>query len=181
MPRPSSGSIPSVGNSAALTFAPGINSGWSPSLMARRAVLQGSTWILEDGAAWQLDEYGEPRFVEARDAGGVKFDQRPIVMQAALQQYYADRRAPRELTAQELGKLAGTLEETGQDAQRLKVHLQFKYSIGECGERGMTYAVPLKVTFRLFVYDKDPETGTRMMRDAKEEEVYFGEIPLMTD
>ncbi len=61
------------------------------------------------------------------------------------------------------------------------VELQFKYSIGECGERGMTYAVPLKVTFRLFVYDKDPETGTRMMRDAKEEEVYFGEIPLMTD
>ena len=45
----------------------------------------------------------------------------------------------------------------------------------------MTFAVPLKVTFRLFVYDKDPETGTRMMRDAKEEEVYFGDIPLMTD
>ena len=61
------------------------------------------------------------------------------------------------------------------------VELQLKYSIGECSERGMTYAVPLKVTFRLFVYDKDPETGTRMMRDAKEEEVYFGEIPLMTD
>ena len=61
------------------------------------------------------------------------------------------------------------------------VDLQFKYSISECQERGMTYAVPLKVTFRLFVYDKDPETGTRMMRDAKEEEVYFGEIPLMTD
>jgi DNA-directed RNA polymerase subunit beta len=61
------------------------------------------------------------------------------------------------------------------------VELQLKYSISECGERGMTYAVPLKVTFRLFVYDKDPETGTRMMRDAKEEEVYFGEIPLMTD
>ncbi|MCP4662435.1 MAG: DNA-directed RNA polymerase subunit beta, partial [bacterium] len=61
------------------------------------------------------------------------------------------------------------------------VELQLKYSISECGERGMTFAVPLKVTFRLFVYDKDPETGTRMMRDAKEEEVYFGEIPLMTD
>ena len=61
------------------------------------------------------------------------------------------------------------------------VELQAKYSISECRERGMTYAVPLKVTFRLFVYDKDPETGTRMMRDAKEEEVYFGEIPLMTD
>ena len=61
------------------------------------------------------------------------------------------------------------------------VDLQLKYSISECQERGMTYAVPLKVTFRLFVYDKDPETGARMMRDAKEEEVYFGEIPLMTD
>jgi len=61
------------------------------------------------------------------------------------------------------------------------VDLQHKYTILDCGERGMTYAVPLKVTFRLFVYDKDPETGTRMMRDAKEEEVYFGDIPLMTD
>ena len=61
------------------------------------------------------------------------------------------------------------------------VELQHKYSEDECRARGMTYAVPLKVTFRLFVYDKDPETGQRMMRDAKEEEVYFGEIPLMTD
>ncbi len=61
------------------------------------------------------------------------------------------------------------------------VDLQLKYHISECQERGMSFAVPLKVTFRLFVYDKDPETGTRMMRDAKEEEVYFGEIPLMTD
>src|ERR1044072_6019721 len=61
------------------------------------------------------------------------------------------------------------------------VELQHKYSIQECQERGMTFPVPLKVTFRLIVYDKDPETGTRMMRDAKEEEVYFGDIPLMTD
>ncbi len=61
------------------------------------------------------------------------------------------------------------------------VDMQLKYSIQDCQERGMTYAVPLKVTFRLFVYDKDPETGSRMMRDAKEEEVYFGDIPLMTD
>ncbi len=45
----------------------------------------------------------------------------------------------------------------------------------------MTYSVPLKVTFRLFVYDKDPETGVKHMRDAKEEEVFFGDIPLMTD
>ncbi len=61
------------------------------------------------------------------------------------------------------------------------VDLQLTYSIPECQERGTTHAVPLRVTFRLFVYDKDPETGARMMRDAKEEEVYFGDIPLMTD
>ncbi|MCB1007847.1 MAG: DNA-directed RNA polymerase subunit beta, partial [Acidobacteria bacterium] len=61
------------------------------------------------------------------------------------------------------------------------VDLYLEYTLADCQERGMTFAVPLKVTFRLFVYDKDPETGARMMRDAKEEEVYFGEIPLMTD
>src|SRR3984893_10498997 len=50
------------------------------------------------------------------------------------------------------------------------VDLQMKDSVAECQERGMTYSVPLKVTFRLFVYDKDPETGGKTMRDAKEEE-----------
>src|SRR5258708_22163516 len=43
------------------------------------------------------------------------------------------------------------------------------------------FALPIKGTFRLFVYDRDPDTGARMMRDAKEEEVYFGDIPLMSD
>src|SRR5215468_78634 len=61
------------------------------------------------------------------------------------------------------------------------VDLQMKYSVAECQERGMTYSVPLKVTFRLFVYDKDPETNVKTMRDAKEEEVFFGDIPLMTE
>ncbi len=61
------------------------------------------------------------------------------------------------------------------------VDLQMKYSVAECQERGMTFSVPLKVTFRLFVYDKDPETGVKTMRDAKEEEVFFGDIPLMTE
>ena len=61
------------------------------------------------------------------------------------------------------------------------IDLQMKYSVAECQERGMTYSVPLKVTFRLFVYDKDPETGVKTMRDAKEEEVFFGDIPLMTE
>ncbi|MEO8027810.1 MAG: DNA-directed RNA polymerase subunit beta, partial [Bryobacteraceae bacterium] len=61
------------------------------------------------------------------------------------------------------------------------VQLQLKYDVPECEERGMTYAAPLKVTIRLTVYDKDPETGNKTVRDIKEEEVFFGEIPLMTE
>ena len=45
----------------------------------------------------------------------------------------------------------------------------------------MSYSVPLKVKIRLTVYDKDPETEVLSIRDIKEEEVFFGEIPLMTD
>src|SRR6187401_3613406 len=45
----------------------------------------------------------------------------------------------------------------------------------------MTYAVPLKVTIRLVVWNKDPETGVKTIRDIKEQEVYFGDIPLMTE
>ena len=45
----------------------------------------------------------------------------------------------------------------------------------------MTFAVPLKVTIRLVVWDKDPDTQARTIRDIKEQEVYFGDIPLMTD
>ena len=61
------------------------------------------------------------------------------------------------------------------------VGLQLKYDVPECEERGMTYAAPLKVTIRLTVYDKDPETGAKSVRDIKEQEVFFGEIPLMTE
>ncbi len=61
------------------------------------------------------------------------------------------------------------------------VGLQLKYDVPECEERGMTYAAPLKVTIRLTVYDKDAETGVKSVRDIKEQEVFFGEIPLMTD
>src|SRR5712675_523569 len=61
------------------------------------------------------------------------------------------------------------------------VGLQLKYDVAECQERGMTYAAPLKVTIRLTVYDKDPDTGNRTIRDIKEQEVFFGEIPLMTE
>jgi DNA-directed RNA polymerase subunit beta len=61
------------------------------------------------------------------------------------------------------------------------VGLKLKYDVDECQERGMTYAVPLKVTIRLVVWNKDPETGVKTIRDIKEQEVYYGDIPLMTD
>src|SRR6266478_3440603 len=61
------------------------------------------------------------------------------------------------------------------------VGLQLKYDVAECEERGMTYAAPLKVTIRLTVFDKDAETGVKTVRDIKEQEVFFGEIPLMTE
>ena len=61
------------------------------------------------------------------------------------------------------------------------VQLKLKYNMNECQERGMTYAAPLKVTIRLTIFDKDPETGAKAIRDIKEQEVYFGEIPLMTE
>ncbi len=61
------------------------------------------------------------------------------------------------------------------------VGLKHKHDQQECQERGMSYSVPLKVKIRLTVYDKDAETGISTIRDIKEEEVFFGEIPLMTD
>jgi DNA-directed RNA polymerase subunit beta len=61
------------------------------------------------------------------------------------------------------------------------VQLNLKYDVAECQERGMTYAAPLKVIIRLTIFDKDPDTGAKTIRDIKEQEVYFGEIPLMTE
>ncbi|MFO7562443.1 MAG: DNA-directed RNA polymerase subunit beta [Enhygromyxa sp.] len=55
-----------------------------------------------------------------------------------------------------------------------------KYDVDECRARGMTFAAPIKVVVRLVVWDVDDETGTQSIRDVKEQEVYFGEIPLMT-
>jgi DNA-directed RNA polymerase subunit beta len=61
------------------------------------------------------------------------------------------------------------------------VGLKHKHDQQECQERGMSYSVPLKVKIRLTVFDKDAETGVSTIRDIKEEDVFFGEIPLMTD
>ncbi|HRJ13117.1 MAG TPA: DNA-directed RNA polymerase subunit beta, partial [Alphaproteobacteria bacterium] len=56
-----------------------------------------------------------------------------------------------------------------------------KFDVDECQQRGMTYAAPLKVTLRLSTFDVDPDTGLRMIKDIKEQDVYMGDIPLMTE
>ncbi|MES2746195.1 MAG: DNA-directed RNA polymerase subunit beta [Bdellovibrionota bacterium] len=56
-----------------------------------------------------------------------------------------------------------------------------KYTVDECRQRGMSFAAPLKVVIRLVVWDLDKDTNVKSIRDVKEQEVYFGEIPLMTE
>jgi DNA-directed RNA polymerase subunit beta len=56
-----------------------------------------------------------------------------------------------------------------------------KYDVEECQQRSMTYAAPLKVTLRLIVFDVDLETGAKSVKDIKEQDVYMGDIPFMTE
>jgi DNA-directed RNA polymerase subunit beta len=56
-----------------------------------------------------------------------------------------------------------------------------KYTVEECHDRGMTFAIPLKVTLRLVVYDHDKEAKTKTIREQRGQEVYLGELPLMTE
>src|SRR3569832_962181 len=56
-----------------------------------------------------------------------------------------------------------------------------KYDVEECIQRDMTYAAPLKVKLRLIVFENDEETNARSVKDIKEQDVYMGDIPLMTD
>src|SRR5690606_23321720 len=56
-----------------------------------------------------------------------------------------------------------------------------KYDVEECRQRGMTYAAPLKVTLRLIVFDVDEDTGAKSVKDIKEQDVYMGDMPFMTD
>ena len=55
-----------------------------------------------------------------------------------------------------------------------------KYDVTECRQRGITYAAPMKVTLRLIVFEVDTETETRSVLDIKEQDVYMGDMPLMT-
>jgi len=58
---------------------------------------------------------------------------------------------------------------------------EVKYDVEECLARGMTYEAPLKIVVRLVVNDVDKETGKKSIRDIKEQDIYFGTLPLMTD
>ncbi|MCI5147734.1 MAG: DNA-directed RNA polymerase subunit beta, partial [Candidatus Electrothrix sp. AR3] len=58
---------------------------------------------------------------------------------------------------------------------------EHKYTVEECIERGMTYEVPVKITVRLITFDIDEDTETQSVRDIKEQEVFLGSLPLMTD
>jgi DNA-directed RNA polymerase subunit beta len=57
---------------------------------------------------------------------------------------------------------------------------QPKYDVDECRQRGMTFAAPLKVTLRLIVFDVDPDTQAKSVKDIKEQDVYMGDMPFMT-
>jgi len=56
-----------------------------------------------------------------------------------------------------------------------------KYDVEECQQRDMTYSAPLKVTLRLIVFDVDEDTGAKSVKDIKEQDVFMGDMPLMTD
>src|SRR5512139_1173965 len=91
-----------------------------------------------------------------------------------------DPRGDREIHCPKCGHLNENAPTTCDTCDE-PVGLKLKYDVDECQERGMTFAVPLKVTIRLVVWDKDPDTQAKTIRDIKEQEVYFGDIPLMTD
>src|SRR5262245_60563311 len=91
-----------------------------------------------------------------------------------------DPRGDREIHCPKCGHLNENRPVTCETCDE-PVGLKLKYDVDECQERGMTFAVPLKVTIRLVVWDKDPETQAKTIRDIKEQEVYFGDIPLMTE
>jgi DNA-directed RNA polymerase subunit beta len=91
-----------------------------------------------------------------------------------------DPRGDREIHCPKCGHLNENRPVTCETCDE-PVGLKLKYDVDECQERGMTFAVPLKVTIRLVVWDKDPETGAKTIRDIKEQEVYYGDVPLMTE
>ena len=92
-----------------------------------------------------------------------------------------DKRAERGL--QEVFKSVFPIEDFSGTASLEFVQYSFgqvKYDVEECLARGMTYEAPVKIVVRLVVYDTDKDTDARSIRDIKEQEIYFGTLPLMT-
>src|SRR6266581_2340676 len=84
---------------------------------------------------------------------------------------------------QEVFKSVFPIRDFSERAQLEFVHYDLetpKYEVDECQQRGITFAAPLKVTLRLVVWDVDEDTGSRSIRDIKEQDVYMGDMPLMT-
>src|ERR671939_85356 len=93
-----------------------------------------------------------------------------------------EQRAPVGL--QEVFKSVFPIKDFSERAQLEFVRYELeepKYDVDECQQRGITFAAPLKVTLRLVVWDVDEDTGSRSIRDIKEQDVYMGDMPLMTD
>ncbi len=93
-----------------------------------------------------------------------------------------DKRARKGL--QEVFESVFPIEDFSQTASLQFAQYSFgeiKYDVEECLARGMTYEAPLKIVVRLAVFDVDKETGHRSIRDIKEQEIYFGTLPMMTE
>ncbi len=111
-----------------------------------------------------------------------------IEVQRTSYEYFLQKEARHEdrgeYGLQEVFKSVFPIRDFSDRAQLEFVRYEFerpKYDVEECQQRGMTYAAPLKVTLRLIVWDVDEDTGARTVRDIKEQDVFMGDMPLMTD
>ncbi len=111
-----------------------------------------------------------------------------IQMQKESYSYFLQLDVPPEARAnrglQEVFKSVFPIEDFSGTASLEFVQYSFgevKYDVDECLARGMTYEAPMKIVVRLVVYDVDKESNSRSIRDIKEQEIYFGTLPLMTD
>jgi DNA-directed RNA polymerase subunit beta len=93
----------------------------------------------------------------------------------------------RSIASKRIRKIFGNIHEVSEMPNLIEVQrdsyeqfLRPKYDVDECQQRGMTYAAPLKVTLRLIVFDVDEDTGAKSVKDIKEQDVYMGDMPLMT-
>jgi DNA-directed RNA polymerase subunit beta len=93
--------------------------------------------------------------------------------------------SPSRPTAKASGRLPVGLPDQGFQRDRVLEFVKYelekpKYDVEECQQRDMTYAAPLKVTLRLIVFDVDEDTGAKSVKDIKEQDVFMGDMPLMT-